>query len=506
MPFPFTLPTTSSVLLTDHLSSPTHPALPLAASTQRSLVKDALKKHKRLPPAERPAHLPTVHDALSSYLPYLLTLHTPPPHVSILHHPDRPFEAEWRCTLTPHPPLREPPRPRLRGLTADLMFVSATLAYTHTLLARVHLQPLHESTPASASLTPEQRSAAISTAVKHLLHAHAIHTYLAHLPQQQRQLQQQQQQQQPPPQQQPQQPNPIDLHPRIHTSLASLSWSEATLLVPSTDDPYAAAAAAAANSHDTDWMFRSPPAPKKVRAHLFARLCLAAAEHAGRAEAGLTDTGSGGDGGGGIRRYAGDLRRTARGRAARWLGLDAEGAGRTGEAIAWCRGGGGEVGSSSSSSFSNSGGTAPSKPSAAALKNVLRRNHSNTTTTTTTTTPHGGGGGRLWGLDAGRADEARVLTMLETKWERENAAVNVQAIPAHEPLMMGRMPSGREYHTAVLWEPRGLEEGVLEGLRGPAGSERAGWRGEEEDSGGEEVMGGSGAGRGFGGGVGGGYY
>ncbi|KXL46663.1 hypothetical protein M433DRAFT_65414 [Acidomyces richmondensis BFW] len=473
MPFPFTLPTTSSVLLTDHFSSPTHPALPLAASTHRSLVKDALKKHKRLPPADRPAHLPIVYDALSSYLPYLLTLHTPPPHVSIQHNPQRPFEVEWRCTLTPHPPLREPPRPRLRGLTADLIFISATLAYTHTLLARTQLQPLHESTLASASLAPEQRSAAISNAVKHLLLAHAIHTYLAHLPFPY--------QQSLPDLKQAHQTSPIDIHPQTHASLASLSWSEATLLIPSTDDPYAAAAAAAANAHDTDWMFRSPPPPKKVRAHLFARLCLAAAEHAGRAEAGLKDTGGGG---GGIRRYAGDLRRTARGRAARWLGLDAEGAGRTGEAIAWCRGGRWEVGySNSASSSSKTGGVASSKPSAAALKS-----------------------GMLWGLDAGRGDEARVLKMLETKWERENAAVNVQAIPAYEPLMAGRMPSGREYHTAMPWEPRGLEEEILEGLRSPAGSGGAGWRGEEEDSGGEEGIRGSGVGMGFSGGGVGGYY
>lgn len=112
----------------------------------------------------------------------------------------------------------------------------------------------------------------------------------------------------------------------------------------------------------------------------------------------------------------------------------------------------------------------------------------------------------LWGLDAGRGDEARVLKMLETKWERENAAVNVQAIPAYEPLMAGRMPSGREYHTAMPWEPRGLEEEILEGLRSPAGSGGAGWRGEEEDSGGEEGIRGSGVGMGFSGGGVGGYY
>lgn len=144
MPFPFTLPTTSSVLLTDIFTSTTHPSLPFQASTKRSLVRDALKKHKRLPASSRSSHLPAVEEALTGYIPFLLSLNTASSYRDIgLERVDvevvKPFEVEWRTTLSASIPGREAPRQKLIGLHHELAFVLSTLAYVQTL--RVSTRP-----------------------------------------------------------------------------------------------------------------------------------------------------------------------------------------------------------------------------------------------------------------------------------------------------------------------------------------------------------------------------
>src|SRR5699024_3234141 len=74
MVFDFPLPTTSHLSFQSHLSSPTHPSLPQSASTTRHALRHALKKHKRLTPAQRSQHLPLVLTALNEYIPYLFAL------------------------------------------------------------------------------------------------------------------------------------------------------------------------------------------------------------------------------------------------------------------------------------------------------------------------------------------------------------------------------------------------------------------------------------------------
>lgn len=150
MPFPFQLPTTSSVLLSDFFSSATHPSLPLQATTRRSVLKDALKKYKRLPANSRASNLSTVQDALTAYIPYLLTLNTASGYrdigdervdVEIV----KPLEVEWRTTLSAAIPGREAARPKLTGLHHEVAFVLSTLAYTHTLLVSVPILSLWAS-------------------------------------------------------------------------------------------------------------------------------------------------------------------------------------------------------------------------------------------------------------------------------------------------------------------------------------------------------------------------
>src|ERR1700681_717259 len=74
MPFPFTLPTTSSFSFSTYFGSDSHPSLPLSASTYRGVLRDALKKHKRLPPSEQSPHLASILLSLNNYVPYLLAV------------------------------------------------------------------------------------------------------------------------------------------------------------------------------------------------------------------------------------------------------------------------------------------------------------------------------------------------------------------------------------------------------------------------------------------------
>ncbi|KAL2154876.1 hypothetical protein VTH82DRAFT_3552 [Thermothelomyces myriococcoides] len=281
MPYPFVLPTTSSFSFSSSFASESHPSLPLQASTHRGVVRDALKKYKRLPPASQASSLSTVTSTLQTYLPYLLALDAGlSPKGS--HSADKPSvtltatpQIEWRPTLSGSSlPGREPPRVKIHSLEHEIMFALSTLANTYTLQSRAALQPLYLTNTAPVGTT--QRQTAITTATRYLLDAASIYDYLCsrlHLsPDEQR-------------------PPCPDIAPSTLDAMRSLALAEATLLAVLKDDPYPAIVAQARNPHDTEWMYKSPDVPK-VRAHLFARLCLAASEHASQAAAGLASSSS----------------------------------------------------------------------------------------------------------------------------------------------------------------------------------------------------------------------
>ncbi|KAK5126973.1 hypothetical protein LTR85_008331 [Meristemomyces frigidus] len=453
MPFPFALPTTSSVLLSDCFESATHPSLPLAATTQRSVLKDALKKHKRLSPREKVAHLPTVQRAVTGYIPYLSALNAAAGFGDVgLERVDlgvkRPLQVEWRTTLSATLPGREPPRPQLIGLHHEIAFTFSTLAYVQTLLARTQLRMLFEATVISA----DQRTSAITAAMKHLLEANSIHNYLLSLPSVSAAKD-----------------APIDIQPSTISGLASLALAEATLIVVSKDDPYAVAVAEDKNESNTDWMFKAPSIPK-VRAHLFARICLAAAAHAGQAHGLLGRSGSAaGKVDEDLVKYAADLRRTARGKAARFFAIDAELSGKTGEGLAWLKGAKKELGLAAELEDGKRKGFRGLKQSWQERREDRKVEK-----------------GGEWGMDAGRLEEARVVEMLEAKWDKENSTVNVQIVPPSEPLLAA-MPSGREYHSPQPYSPLSLHAETLARMRAPPDPvDEAALRGLEEDSGGEE--------------------
>ncbi|RDL38643.1 Uncharacterized protein BP5553_02983 [Venustampulla echinocandica] len=436
MPFSFTLPTTSAFSFSKYFTSDSHPSLPLSASTYRGVLRDTLKKHKRLPPHEQSSNLGSVLLSLNNYIPYLLAvdagLTTQPVageeiDVVLKSTPT----LEWRPTLSGNViPGRESARLKINSLEYEIYFVLSTLAYTQTLLSRAALRPLYSS--ATASCTTEQRTLVITTATKHLLLAASIHDYISTRSDQIS-------------------PDPpcVDIAKYTFRALSSLAMAEATLLAVLKDDPYPAAVAQARNKNDKDWMIKSPDIPK-VRAHLFARLCLAAAEHAANAHSLLNTSTGKGKVDSDLLKYVEDLRSTSRAKACRFLGIDADLGGQTGTGIAWLQAGMHEIGISPETEGGKSGlGFGRFK------KDLTEKREDKKVEK-----------GASWGSDAGKLEEARALGMLEKKWTKMNDTINTQLVPPIGPLI-STMPSGREIHSLKPFEPPVLDQSTIENMRAP---------------------------------------
>ena len=396
MPFAFTLPTTSALALSSFAQSATHPSLPLAASTHRSVLRNALKKHKRLPLSSRASDLSTVLAALDEYLPYLLTLDAAlcgravnGEEIDLALKEE--IDVEWRTMLTATLPGREAPRVKGKGLDFEIAFVLHTLACVYVLQARAQLLALYGPiTP-----TTEQRAAIVTTATKQFLQANSVYNYLTSRSAE------------------------IDASSVVvealdqtQGGLAALALAEANLLAVLKDDPYPAVVAQDRNKNDKDWMVKPPDIPK-VRAHLFARLCLAAAEHAGKAEAMLSASGRINES---LMKYVNDLKRTSRAKACRFLGIDADLGGETGRGIAWLTGGKKQL------------GFAVAKDEGSKMKGFAKLKKDWTERREDKQIEKGGG----WGSDAGRLEELRVIEMLEQKWNKMNDTVGKLERFGHE--------------------------------------------------------------------------
>jgi hypothetical protein len=359
--------------------------------------------------------------------------------------------VEWRPTLSSSPgvPGRDISRIKGRGLDYELHSVLHTYATTCTLLARQTLLGLYASTPPDAT----QRLSIIQSATKHLVTVNSIHLYL---------LQRTHASNDPPsfP------AGAIDIAEPVQSALAALSHAEATLLFVLKDDPYPALLIQSRNKNDREWMIKAPEIPR-VRVGLLARLCLGAAEGVGRAVAGLKAEGA--KVSPELVRYCEDLRRVGRAKACRFLGLEREMEGRAGEGIAWLRGGMAELGVDPPKDSSSSVGFGKLKSEWKERREDRRLEK----------------GKSDWGLDAGKAEEGRVLQWLERKWTKMNDTVNVQVVPDWKPLVAA-MPSGRDALTPKAWVPEGLGEEEVERMRAPpeAGlGEDSGESSDEEDAG-----------------------
>ena len=109
-------------------------------------------------------------------------------------------------------------------------------------------------------------------------------------------------------------------------------------------------------------------------------------------------------------RYVEDLRRTSRGKACRFFGIDAELGGQTGTALAWLQAGLHELGLSSKEDAGKKGLSLGRFKKEWAEKREDRKVEK----------------GSTWGSDAGRLEEGRVLEMLEKKWAKMNDTVGHQ--------------------------------------------------------------------------------
>ncbi|KAL2860940.1 pH-signaling protein PalC [Aspergillus lucknowensis] len=455
MVYAFDLPTTSHLSFQSFLSSRTHPSLPQSATTARHALRLTLKAHNRLPRGpQRDSHLTSVLSALNDYLPYVVAiaqgLNGKPIHTSGT--PSAPqteeievaqraeFEPEWRATLASSSPLSlKPSRPTTNGRTRgpgiyyELAFTLTTLGYVLASLAR---SGVTRTLYASSTPSTEQRTAAVQTAAKHLLQASAIHTLLSSSPYFTSGLEATAEAVTAP-----------DLAPASQMALSSLALAEATLLAVLKDDSYVVACIQARNPNDKEWMVRAPEIPK-VRAHAFARLCIRAAEYAEQAGTGLGSVGPEGKRVGideDIVTYARVLGRVARARACRFLGVDAELAGKIGEGIAWLRAAKGALGLRGTGSGEKEAST--KSRGLSKLKQGFRERREERRL------EKGAGGERLEkrelgpGDNAGREEEGRVIEMLETKWVRMNDTINTQLIPSSTDYLTN-LPSGRDIYPA----------------------------------------------------------
>jgi hypothetical protein len=362
------------------------------ATVQRSVVRSVLKKHKRLPLVAQASNLTSVLAALDEYIPYLLALDSglasqpvgdEEVDVILL----KEIEVEWRPCITPSLPGRDVARVMGKGLDYEIAFVLTTLAYTNCLLGRLQLHTMYTAT----TLSPEQRKAAVTAASKYFLQAYSIHQHVMFRSREA-------------------DFTALDVTCPIQSALAAIAFSEATLLLVLKDDYYPAVVAQGRNQSDREWMIKAPEIPK-VRAHLFARLSLSAAEHAGKAYATLStsDPSKQDRIDSSLIRYTKDLQRTARAKACRFLGIDAELGGNIGEAIAWLILGKKEL------------GFKVNEDDGARIRGLAKLKKEWTERREDKKVEKGG----EWGSDAGRLEEARVIEWLEKKWNKENDLVKL---------------------------------------------------------------------------------
>ena len=388
MPFAFQLPTTSSSSLSTCLSSTTHPSLPQSATIKRNTLRSVLKKHKRLSLQERQSNIASIQGVIEDYLPYLFAIDAGLAGKAVIGEDveislRKELGVQWRSTLSSAVAGREPRRIKGKGLDYEIDFVLTSLAYTHISSARSSLLTLY------GAITPsiDQRMKIIQNATRSLLAAASVHTYLAS-----RTLETDASQ------------ATVETLSQTQSGLSALALAEATLLAVLKDDPHPFVVTQMRNKHDKEWMIKAPEIPK-VRAHLFARLCLAAADHAATAEAGLSASGKVSQD---LLEYVSDLRKTARAKALRLHGIAAEMEGETGNAIAWLRGARKALGYA----VSEEGGSSTVSGLKKMKKDWLEKREDKKVEK-----------GGDWGSDAGRLEELRVIEYLEARWTKMNDTV-----------------------------------------------------------------------------------
>jgi hypothetical protein len=478
MPFPFALSTTSHVSFQSSLTSSTHPSLPPASTSQRAILRAALKTHKRLSPSDQPNNLSSLASVIENYLRHLITLDLALSGKAVAGEDidlalAREPEIEWRPTLgATSIPGRENERVKGKGLDYEIFFVHHTLALIQNLLARQSLLGLY----AAINPSPDQRTALIQNATKCLKTAHSLHSWLllranssADGPLTF--------------------PAPaVDINTSVQSGLQHLAHAEFNLLCVLKDDPYPALLVQSRNKDDKEWMIRAPQIPK-VRAQVLTRLCIGAAGHAAAAVASLKieSTRVSKD----LIEYCEGVQRASKAKACRFQALDEDASGQIGKAIAWIRVAMNELGLE----VSNKGSSKPS--GLGKLKSTWQEKREDKRI---------GKGSTNWGLDGGKLEEARIVEYLDKKFNKENDTISNQLIPDWRQLSAS-LPSGMNMPIEDKWRPRALEEDELAAMRAPPDDEDlAGLDSSGDDNPKEPVGAFPGTQRDYGGGGGASYY
>ena len=386
------LSTTSSLTFSNFFRSDSHPSLVGKAALHRLVVRNALKSHRRLPASAQASSLSSILTALDEYMPYLFALDAglagkPIGDEEIDLVLENEVEVEWRSSLKATAVGIDSNRVKGRGLDYEICFVLCTSAYVNTLLAREQMRQLY----AQSILDPDRRTACITQATKYLLQANALHESAAaraagmSAP-----------------------AAAVDVAPQVQDALARACLAEATLLAVLKDDPYPAVLMQGRDNDDREWMYKAPTIPK-VRAHLFARLSLRAAEHAVTAHAALSTSRKGRDTAiaSDVLKYLQNLEKAAKAKACRFLGIDADLEGKTGVAIGWLRAGKKILGVKVDENE-----TARRKGLSKLKSDWKQRREERKVQK-----------GGEWGADAGMYEETLVLDMLEEKWIKSNNMV-----------------------------------------------------------------------------------
>ena len=468
MSFPFTLPTASAVAFTHHYTSHIYPSLPLACSTHRGILRDALKEHKRLPPAAQGANIKHIISATTEYLSYLLFLQDALNSGDACPLPNAPeIETEWRPTLssTSRFGVRKPARRKEKGIEYEMFWVFSTLAYAHTIQARTLLM---EFLSPSTYSTDSSVSPLLPQATNHLLTSASIFNHLLTLKQ--------------PAAAGAESSIPVDISQSMLSSLASISTACATLLAVLKTDPYPTYLALTSttssskrsknDAYTKEYLYNPPPPPTGVKALLYSRLCIAASEHAAKAQGAISSLVRAGEISEDYVRYLDDLRKVARARGCRFLGVDAESQGRLGEGLGWIKLGK-EIlyGSVSSSSSSSSGSGDKDLKEKISLSSTMEKLRLSTSSSKPSSSPSGStssnpsAGGLPPHLDpCSIHSELQTIQALEQKWSKTNDKLIFERVPPTNSLV-AKIPSGREVHTVKKYFPVRLEDGIVNRLR-----------------------------------------